>query len=109
MADLDKQIDEGQEKWRKGPDLTSITDTGNYIKFKTLEYEYFKLMNDDLWEQYREDFADFKEANFKACSVAIVRKLRALLRSQGVWVSPDRRQLMSISLCNTLRETKPTE
>jgi hypothetical protein len=40
MADLDKQIDEGQEKWRKGPDLTSITDTGNYIKFKTLEYEY---------------------------------------------------------------------
>jgi hypothetical protein len=50
MADLDKQIDEGQEKWRKGPDLTFITDTGNYIKFKTLEYKYFKLMNDDLWE-----------------------------------------------------------
>jgi hypothetical protein len=41
-------------------------------------------MNDDLWEQYREDFADFKEANFKACSVIIVRKLWALLHSQGV-------------------------
>jgi hypothetical protein len=66
-------------------------------------------MNDDLWEQYREDFADFKEANFKACSVVIVYKLRALLRSQGMWVLLDRRQLMSISLYNTLRETKPTE
>ena len=75
MTDLDKQIDEGQEKQRKGPDLTSITNTGNYIKFKTLKYKYFKLINDNLWEQYREDFADFKEANFKACSVIIVRKL----------------------------------
>jgi hypothetical protein len=84
MADLDKQIDEGQEKWRKGPDLIFITDTGNYIKFKTLKYKYFKLMNDDLWEQYREDFADFKKANFKACSIVIVCKLRALLCSQGV-------------------------
>jgi len=28
----------------------SITDVNNYIKFKVLEYKYFKLMNDDLWE-----------------------------------------------------------
>ena len=48
MADLDKQIDEGQEKQRKGPDLTSITNTRNYIKFKTLKYKYFKLINNDL-------------------------------------------------------------
>ena len=41
-------------------------------------------MNDDLWEQYREDFADFKEANFKAYSVVIIYKLRALLYSQGI-------------------------
>jgi hypothetical protein len=50
ITDLDKQIDEGQEKSRKGPNLTSVTNTGNYIKFKTLEYKYFKLINDDLWE-----------------------------------------------------------
>jgi len=30
----------------------SITDVNNYIKFKVLKYEYFKLINDDLWEQY---------------------------------------------------------
>lgn len=45
MADISKQIDEGQEKWRQGVDLTSITDANNYIKFKILEYEYFKLIN----------------------------------------------------------------
>jgi hypothetical protein len=48
MTDLDKQINEGQEKWRKGPNLTSITNTKNYIKFKILEYKYFKLINNDL-------------------------------------------------------------
>ena len=50
MADITKQVDEGQEKWRQGVDLTSITDVNNYIKFKILEYEYFKLINNDLWE-----------------------------------------------------------
>jgi hypothetical protein len=50
MADLKKQVDEGQEKWRQGVDLISITDVNNYIKFKVLEYEYFKFINDDLWE-----------------------------------------------------------
>jgi len=30
----------------------SIADVNNYIKFKTLKYGYFKLMNVDLWEQY---------------------------------------------------------
>ena len=52
MADISKQIDEGQEKWRQGVNLKSITDVNNYIKFKILKYRYFKLINNDLWEQY---------------------------------------------------------
>ena len=28
----------------------SINDVNNYISFKILEYRYFELMNDDLWE-----------------------------------------------------------
>ena len=53
----------------------SIIDVNNYIKFKVLEYEYFKLINDDLWEQYKEDFAGFMEAIFKACSIIPVYNL----------------------------------
>ena len=52
MADISKQVDEGQEKWRQGVDLKSIPDVNDYIKFKILEYRYFKFMNNDLWEQY---------------------------------------------------------
>ena len=48
MVDLRKQVDKSQEKWRQGVDLMSITDVNNYIKFKVLEYKYFKLINDDL-------------------------------------------------------------
>ena len=75
MADISKQVDEGQEKWRQGVDLTSISDVNNYIKFKVLEYEYFKLMNVDLWEQYQEDFADFMEAILKACNPTAIHNL----------------------------------
>jgi len=68
----------------------SITNVNNYIKFKVLKYEYFKLINDDLWEQYKEDFAGFMEAIFKACSIIPVCNLQNLLRHQGVWVEKDK-------------------
>ena len=32
-------------------------------------------MNDDLWEQYQEDFTDFTEATFKACDFAVIYNL----------------------------------
>jgi hypothetical protein len=50
MADISKQVDESQNKWRQGVNLMFIPDVNNYIKFKTLEYGYFKFMNVDLWE-----------------------------------------------------------
>ena len=58
----------------------SINDINNYIKFKVLKYGYYKLINDDLQEQYKEDFADFTEATFKAYSIIPVRNLQNLLR-----------------------------
>jgi len=86
MADISKQVSEGQKKWRQGVDVTSINDVNDYISFKILEYKHFKLINNDLWEQYQEDFADFIEAIFKACNPTTIRKLRTHLRNQGVWV-----------------------
>jgi hypothetical protein len=50
MADLSKQVDEGQKKWRQGVDVTSTSDVNDYINFKILEYGYYELLNDDLWE-----------------------------------------------------------
>ena len=81
----------------------------DYIKFKILEYEHFKFINDDLQEQYKEDFADFIEAIFKTYNLINIRNLRTLLRSQGVQVERDRQFHVSQSLYNTLCEEDPTE
>ena len=58
----------------------SIPKVNNYIKFKVLKYEYYKLINDDLQEQYKEDFADFTEAILKAYNLTTIRNLQTLLR-----------------------------
>ena len=44
----------------------STDGVNNYINFKILKYGHYKLLNNDLQEQYKEDFADFTEAIFKA-------------------------------------------
>jgi hypothetical protein len=69
MADIHRQINNGQKKWRQGPNLTSVNNINDYIKFKTLKYVYYKFINNDLWEQYKEDFAGFIEAIFKTCNI----------------------------------------
>ena len=53
----------------------SANGVNNYINFKILKYGHFKLPNDDLQEQYQEDFADFTEATFKAYNLATIYNL----------------------------------
>ena len=79
MADISKQISEGQKKWSQGVNLTSTDGVNNYINFKILKYGYYKLLNNDLQEQYKEDFADFTEAILKAYNPNTIRNLRTLL------------------------------
>ena len=47
----------------------STNDVNDYIQFKLLKYKYFKPTNNDMQEQYKEDFIDFMEATFKAYSL----------------------------------------
>jgi hypothetical protein len=80
----------------------STNSVNNYINFKILEYRHYKLLDNNLWEQYKEDFADFTEAVFKACSLITIRNLQTLLRNQGVWVEKDKQVTIIRSLYNTL-------
>ena len=57
----------------------SIDGVNNYINFKILKYRYYKLLNDDLQEQYKEDFADFTEAILKAYNPNTIYNLQTLL------------------------------
>jgi hypothetical protein len=80
MADISKQISD-QKKWSQGVDLTSANGVNDYINFKIFEYGHYKLLNDNLWEQNKEDFADFMETVFKACSLITICNLRTLLHN----------------------------
>ena len=53
----------------------STTDVNDYIQFKLLKYGHYKLLNNNLWEQYKEDFADFTETIFKACNPNAIHNL----------------------------------
>ena len=64
-------------------------------------------MNNDLQEQYQEDFADFTEDIFKTCDCIATYNLRTLLRYQGVWV--DKRVTIAQSLYNILCEEDQIE
>ena len=102
MADISKQVSEGQKKWSQGADLTSINNVDDYIKFKVIKYGHYNFTNDDMWEQYQEDFADFIEAIFKACDYIAIYNLWTLLRHQGVWVN--KQVTITQSLYDTLCE-----
>ena len=53
----------------------SIDDVNNYIKFKILKYRHYNFINNNMWEQYKEDFVDFTEAVFKAYKLITLRNL----------------------------------
>ena len=53
----------------------SANGINDYINFKILKYGYYKFINNNLWEQYKEDFADFIEAIFKAYNLTAIRNL----------------------------------
>ena len=66
------------------------------------------FQDDDLWETFREEFEGFTEEDFRRRTTIQLRKLRALLRRQGVWVMKDKRVTIAKSLFATLQEDKPT-
>ena len=74
----------------------------NYINFKILKYGHCKLLNNNIQEQYKEDFIDFTEATFKACSIIPVRNLQNLLYYYGVQVKKDKQVIIIQSLYNIL-------
>ena len=80
----------------------STNDVNDYIQFKLLKYKYFKPINNDMQEQYKEDFADFMEATFKACSLMTIYNLQTLFYNYRVWVKKDKQATIAWSLYNTL-------
>jgi len=80
----------------------STNDINDYIKFKILKYRYYNFINNDIWEQYKEDFVDFMETTFKAYKLTAIYNLQSFLCNQSVWVKKDKRVTIIQSLYNIL-------
>ena len=84
------------------------TDITTLITALTKVWDQYHLQDDDLWESFRENFKGYTENDFKIPHNVQIRKLRELLRKQGVWVLKDPKVTISRSLFNTLQEETPT-
>ena len=62
----------------------SADDINNYIKFKILKYRHYNFINNNLWEQYQENFIDFIEVTFKAYNLIVIYNLQTLLYYKSV-------------------------
>jgi hypothetical protein len=113
MADVRERIKEGQSRWKDGIDAQSEDvdkeEINEFIQYKHLEYEAYKMMDDDLWEVYRDDFSTFTTQTFKDCNQTTIRNFRQFLRVHGVWVKKHRYTTVAESLFNTLQEEEPME
>ena len=63
MSDIKAKVNEGQDRWSEGINVQSDDinkkEIKEFIEFKFLKYEVYKLKDDDLWETYCEDFSTF--------------------------------------------------
>jgi hypothetical protein len=113
MTTIEEQIKEGQKRWSEGINTQSEgvgkEEINEFVKFKLLEYGDCRLVDDDLWEVYQDDFKTFTTQTFKECNQISIRNLRQLLRVRGVWVRKHRNATVPESLFQTLQEDDPTE
>ena len=63
MSDIKAKVNKGQDRWSEGinaqSDDVDKKEIREFIEFKLLEYEAYKLKDNDLWETYYEDFSTF--------------------------------------------------
>ena len=60
------ELKELQERWEDGIDLDTCDkkDIRQYIEYKTIKYNAYDLIDDEIWDQFCHDFASFTAATF---------------------------------------------
>ncbi|KAI0993870.1 hypothetical protein K3495_g14314 [Podosphaera aphanis] len=89
---------------RKNAEQATPKKTTDYILNAIDSYRELRWRDDNLWEVFREDFAEWVAEDFLMANKKAARVLRDHLRENGVWVP--KRQGLSIPLaCNGTRAT----
>lgn len=109
IDELARSLKESRKKWKDGVDIQDKNAVYEYMDHKLTEYEHDGFTDQDMWEQFRDDFTGFTEEHFKVGGPTMLRKLRNLLCKQGVWILRSTRVTIAKSLQNTIQEETPTE
>ena len=75
-----------------------------FITYKLTEYGQLGLQDNNLWEQFQEDFCAFTPDRFFTCNQGTIRTLRRFLRQHSVWVQSDHKLNANEALFKTIQE-----
>ncbi len=98
--------------WANGITLTNETtaeDVTNYIDFKINEYTKYNFKDKSLWDSYQEDFDNFEVQTFKDADRSAIKRLKQLLRRNGVWVFNKKSKSVPQALYDVAHEDDRTE
>jgi hypothetical protein len=71
-------------------DIVRKVDKNDFIQKAITSYDREDMKNDTLWEQFRKNFAEWIEDDFKInVSNICLRRLRNILRKRDVWILKD--------------------
>jgi hypothetical protein len=80
-------------------------DKNNFVQTAITSYDRENMKNDTLWEQFRENFAEWIEDDFKIDVLNIrLRRLRNVLRKRDVWILKDSKVIIAKSLIQILEK-----
>ncbi len=77
-----------------------------FMEAKMMEWD--GLLDNDLWDSFRDEFAEWTDEDFKLATITCQKKFRAYLRSRGVWVMKHERKTIAKSLHDVLQKETET-
>jgi hypothetical protein len=66
--------------------------------------EWDELLDDDLWDLFRTEFAEWIDENFKLTSIIIQKKLKTFLRSRDVWIMKSSKLIIAKSFAQVVKK-----
>jgi CRISPR/Cas system CMR subunit Cmr6 (Cas7 group RAMP superfamily) len=76
-----------------------------FVQTTIISYDRKKLKNDTLWEQFKKNFVDWIENDFKEEILNIrLKRLRNVLRKRNVWILKDSQMIIVKFLIRILEE-----
>ncbi len=86
----DSKLKQSKTKTRVKRERWYQDEENDFIDEKMNEWRIQNFKNIDLWEQFKNDFVDWTNENFRTATIEKLREFRVYLRQHDVWVRRQR-------------------